>query len=145
VRRFLFDTTVFVYARGRPHRYREPCSAIIADQVAGRLAGEAAAELIREYAHQRYRQIGDRWDAVRMARDIAKMCRLHAASEADMMRALELYERHPRIETTDAVFAAVALNRGIDAVLTSDRGFDGISGLERIDPLDTEAVAALGR
>jgi hypothetical protein len=29
-------------------------------------------------------------------------------------------------------------------VLTSDRGFDGISGLERIDPLDVEAVAALG-
>jgi uncharacterized protein len=144
VRRFLFDTTVFVYARGRPHAYREPCAAIIKDQIAGRLAGEAAAELIREYAHQRYRQTGDRWDAVQMARDIAAICRLHAADATDMLRALELYERHPRMHTTDAVFAAVALNRGIDAVLTSDRGFDGISGLERIDPLDVEAVAALG-
>jgi uncharacterized protein len=145
VRRFLFDTTVFVYARGGPHPYREPCSAIVADQVAGRLAGEAAVELIREYAHQRHRQTGDRWDAVQMARDVAAICRLHPAGEADMLRALELYERHPRMETTDAVFAAVALNRGIDAVLTTDRGFDGIPGLERIDPLDGDAVAALGR
>jgi uncharacterized protein len=144
VRRFLFDTTVFVYARGRPHPYREPCLAIIADQVAGRLAGEAVAELIREYVQLRHRQTGDRWDAVQMARDIAAICRLHAAGEADMLRALELYEGHPRLGTTDAVFAAVALNRGIDAVLTSDRGFDGIPGLERIDPLDAEAVAALG-
>ena len=145
MRRFLFDTTVFVYARGRPHRYREPCSAIVAEQVAGRLAGEAATGLIREYAHRRYRQTGDRWDAVQMARDIAAMCPLHPASEADVLRALELFERHEGLGTTDAVFAAVALNRGIDAILTSDRGFDGIGGLERVDPLDADAVAALGR
>jgi predicted nucleic acid-binding protein len=144
MRRFLFDTAVFVYARGKPHALRDPCSAIVADQIAGRIAGEAAVGLIREYAYQRYRQTGDRWAAVQMARDLAAICRLHATGESDVLRALELYERYPRLDSTDAVFAAVALNRGIDAVLTPDRGFDGISGLERVDPLDNDAVAALG-
>jgi uncharacterized protein len=43
----------------------------------------------------------------------------------------------------DAIFAAQALNRGIDAILSPDRGFDSIPGLERIDPADAEAVATL--
>jgi uncharacterized protein len=145
VRRFLFDTAVFVYARGRPHPLREPCSAIIADQIDGRLAGEAAVGLVREYVHQRYRQTNDRWEAVQMALDVARLCKLHAVGVDDVLRALELYEHNPRLGSTDAVFAAVALNRDIDAVLTPDRGFDGIPGLQRIDPLDTDAVAALGR
>ena len=43
----------------------------------------------------------------------------------------------------DAIFAAQALNREIDAILSPDRGFDGIDGLQRIDPADVEAVASL--
>ena len=145
MRRFLFDTAVFVYARGRPHELREPCAAIVAGQVAGRLAGEASVAMLHEYAHQRFRQTRDRWDAVRMASDLAAICRLHPVAEADAVRALELYEAHAALGSTDAVFAASALNRDIDAILSPDRGFDGIPGLERIDPLDAAAVAALGR
>jgi uncharacterized protein len=145
VRRFLFDTAVFVYARGRRHELREPCAAIVKDQVAGRLAGEASAAMLGEYLHQRFRQTGDRWDAVRMASDLAAICRLHPVGEADALRALELYEAHAALGATDAVLAAAALNRGIDAIVTPDRGFDGIPGLERIDPLDSAAVAALAR
>jgi predicted nucleic acid-binding protein len=144
VKRFLFDTVVFVYAVGGPHPYREPCRAIVEAQVAGAVAGEAAADLIREYADQRFRQTRDRALAARSARRVAGICRLHGANDADILRALDLYEQHPGMGTTDAGFAAVALNRGIDAILTSDRHFDGIPGLERIDPLDAEAVAALG-
>jgi predicted nucleic acid-binding protein len=43
----------------------------------------------------------------------------------------------------DAIFAAQALNRGIDAILSTDKDFDGVPGLQRIDPADTDAVAAL--
>ena len=145
MRRFLFDTAVFVYARGAAHALRDPCAAIVAGQVHGRLAGEAAVTILHEYAHQRWRQSRDRWDAVQMARDLAAICRLHPVGENDAVRALELYEQHAGLGATDAVFAAVALNRRIDAILTPDRGFDGIPGLERIDPLDAAAVAALGR
>jgi len=41
------------------------------------------------------------------------------------------------------VTAATALNRGVVAILSADRDFDGVSGVERVDPADTTAVAAL--
>ncbi len=50
---------------------------------------------------------------------------------------------HEDLGARDAVFAALAINRGIDAILTTDRAFEGISGLERIDPADERAITRL--
>lgn len=60
-----------------------------------------------------------------------------------MQRGIDLFETHTDLDARDAVFAALALNRGIDAILATDRAFDGIDGLERIDPTDERALAAL--
>ncbi len=43
----------------------------------------------------------------------------------------------------EASFAAVALRRGIEVILSADRAFDEVPGLERIDPSDDAAVEAL--
>jgi len=43
----------------------------------------------------------------------------------------------------DAIFAAQALNHGIDAILSTDRDFDDVPGLERVDPADAAVVAKL--
>ena len=60
-----------------------------------------------------------------------------------MERALDLWSGYERLDVRDAIFAAQALNRDIDAILSPDRDFDDIPGLERIDPADAEAVAGL--
>ena len=52
-------------------------------------------------------------------------------------------ETNPRLDARDAVFAAVALNRGIDVILATDRAFDEVDGLKRIDPADERALATL--
>jgi uncharacterized protein len=141
VRRFLFDTGVFLYALGGEHRYREPCRAILREMRSGRLAGEASVELIHEFAYVRCRRRGTRSDAAESARDVAGICTLHTVGVDDVERALDLWCEHERLDMRDAIFAAQALNREIDAILSPDRGFDGIPGLERIDPADTSAVA----
>lgn len=141
-RRFLFDTSVFVYAIGGEHPYREPCRSILSALRNGDLAGEASVELIHEFAYVRCRR-NTRGDAAHWARRISRACRLHPVADADMERALELWTEHERLDMRDAIFAAQALNRGIDAILSPDRGFDGIPGLERVDPADAAAVAAL--
>lgn len=143
MRRFLFDTGVFVYALGGEHRYREPCRAILREVQSGRLAAEASVELIHEFAYVRVRRAGDRIDATRAARTIARTLSLHTVEQRDMERALDLWSEHERLDVRDAIFAAQALNRGIDAILSADVDFDGISGLQRIDPADAEAVASL--
>jgi uncharacterized protein len=143
VRRFLFDTGVFVYALGGEHRYREPCRAILREVRGGHLAGEASIELIHEFAYVRSRKVVARPDAVESARDVAGICTLHTVGPDDIERALDLWCAHERLDMRDAIFAAQALNRDIDAILSPDRGFDGIPGLERIDPADADAVARL--
>ncbi len=143
MRRFLFDTSVFIHALGGEHRYREPCRAILIEMRGGRLAGETSIELVHEFAYVRCRRGVARSDAAESARDIADMCLLHAVGRSDVERALTLWCEHERLNMRDAIFAAQALNREIDAILSPDRDFDGIAGLERIDPADAKAVATL--
>jgi uncharacterized protein len=143
VRRFLIDTSVFIYALGGEHPYRDPCRAVMDDGAQGLIAPEASVEMIHEFAYVRSRRGIARGDAVRDARDIAATSRLHVVEPSDMTRALELWREHERLDMRDAIFVAQALNRGIEAILSPDRGFDEIPGLQRIDPADASAVATL--
>jgi uncharacterized protein len=143
VRRFLYDTNVFAYALGGPSPYRDACRAIVEHAADGRLDGEASADLVQELVHQRMRQTGDRKLAVATARRVRTLCRLHEVQAADVALALTLFETHASLTARDAMLAAVALNRGVEAILTADRDFDGIPGIERVDPLDDDAVAML--
>lgn len=145
MRRFLYDTSIFIYATGREHPYREPCRRILEMAEAGQLIGEASADLVQELVHQRTRRTGDRAESAEAARAAAEVCRLHPLEPDDVLRGLDLFEAHPSLDARDAMFAALALNRGIDALLATDRAFDQVDGLERIDPADAEAVGALGR
>jgi uncharacterized protein len=143
VRRFLYDTSIFVYALGREHPYKEPCREIVRRAAAGDLQGEASGDLLQELVHQRARRTGDRLEAARAARSVAKLAWWHPLEPNDVQRGIDLFETHDALSARDAVFAALAINRGIDAILATDRAFDGIDGLERIDPSDERAVATL--
>ncbi len=143
VRRFLYDTSIFVYALGSDHPYREPCREIVRRAAAGHLQGEASADLLQELVHQRARRTGDRRGAVEAARRVAKLAWWHPLEPKDVQRGIDLFERNRELDVRDAVFAALAINRGIDAILTTDRAFDEIDDLERIDPTDARTVATL--
>lgn len=143
LRRFLYDTSIFIYALGGDHPYREPCREIVRKATAGELQGEASADLLQELAHQRLRRTGDRVDAARSTRNVADLVQLHSLEPEDALRGIDLFETHPKLDARDAVFAALALNRGIDAILATDRAFDEIDDLERIDPANEQAVATL--
>jgi uncharacterized protein len=143
--RFLYDTAIFVYALGAAHPYRKPCRAIVERAAAGELTGEASVDLVQEFAHQRFRQTHDRAAAVDAARDVARLCRLHDLRRVDIVLGLSLYRENERLTARDASFAAVALNRGVALLLSPDRAFDDVPGLDRVDPADLEGVDALAR
>lgn len=141
--RFLYDTAVFVYAVGGEHPYRDPCRRIVERASAGELSGEASVELVQEFAHVRLRRTADRAESLRLASAVAELCRLHSFEPGDLPLSLTLLAQHDQLGVRDAVFAATALNRGLAAILSPDRAFEGIHGLRRIDPADDPAVAAL--
>ncbi len=140
MRRFLYDTNIFVYAVGRDHPLRDPCRRIVELASTDRLAGEASVELLHEYAHVRARSTRDRASAVREAHLIGTLCTLHPVMLSDVRLALTLFDGHPSLEARDAVHAATALNRDIDAILSTDKAFDDVPSLERIDPLEVERL-----
>jgi uncharacterized protein len=141
--RFLYDTAVFAYAYGAEHPYADPCRQIVDRAGAGELRGEASADLLRELLHQRFRRTRDRARAAREAAAAGELCLLHDVQPKDVQRALDLFADAESIGARDAVFAAVALNRGIPTILSPDRAFDEVPGLSRVDPADTPAVEAL--
>lgn len=141
--RFLYDTAVFVYAFGGEHSYKVPCKEIVRLAGTRRLRGEASADLLQELAHQRTRRTGDRENARYVARRVRSLCQFHSLEVEDVERGIALFEIHPRLDARDSVFAAVALNRGIDTILSPDRGFDEVGGLRRIDPADDAGVNSL--
>jgi uncharacterized protein len=143
VRRFLYDTSIFIYALGIEHPYRQPCRKIVEHAGARELRGEASTDLMQELAHQRFRRTRNRAQAAEAARMASRICKLHTVEPADVQRGIDLFEVHDDLDARDAVFAALAINRGIEAILATDRAFDGIDGLERVDPADDRAVATL--
>lgn len=109
----------------------------------GAIEGEVSVDLVQEFLHLRLRRMRDRHAAVEAARQVAILVALHDLTAAELTRAFVLCERHPHLDARDAMFAAIALNRGLSAVITADRGFDGIPGLRRVDPLDADAIEQL--
>lgn len=142
MKRVLVDTNVFLYALGGPHPYAEPCRRIVALAGDGGIDMEAPVDLVQEILHHRARRLGDRRRAATEALAAAALCRLHPVEPRDSSAAAELFADSDRLSARDAVFAAIAIRHGLDAILSADSDFDGLSGLRRLDPADPALVAA---
>lgn len=56
-----------------------------------------------------------------------------------------LFERHPALGAFDAVLAAVALNRRVEALVSADRAFREVPGLPWVDPGTPDVDRLVGR
>ncbi|WP_300013329.1 type II toxin-antitoxin system VapC family toxin [Pseudonocardia sp.] len=142
--RFLFDTAVFLYARGREHEYRAPCRELVRLCQHGSLTGEASVELVQEYAHVLRRRGLDGAVVRDEALAVGSLCLLHDFGAPELRTALGLVATSTGLGIRDAVHAATALRRGIGVIVSPDRAFDGVGGLDRVDPLDAARLLATG-
>lgn len=141
--RVLVDANVFLHALGNDEALRRACTEITDRLGDGELIGEASVLLVNEVVHVRNRRLGDRRQAVNNGLNAARLLTLHAIDERDVLAALELFMTHSRLDMSDAIQAAVARRQGLRVVLSTDRGFDDVPGLRRVDPADSAAVASV--
>ena len=87
----------------------------------------------------------DRDRVARQTARIAELCLVNELELRDWPLMLELLVAHPRLDARDAVYAATALNRGLEVVVSPDRDFDDVAGLRRADPADGETITRLRR
>ncbi|HET9199398.1 MAG TPA: type II toxin-antitoxin system VapC family toxin [Dehalococcoidia bacterium] len=133
--RFL-DANVLVYAAGRPHPLRESCQRVVDGIVQVPSDFLTSVEVFQEIIH-RYRAIrrwepeGRRifWRFIELLQD-----RVEPIYETDARNSALLAERYGRVQSRDLFHVAVMQRLGVTEIISTDRGFDAITEVTRIDP-----------
>ena len=133
------DTPVLMYAAGGEHPLREPCKVIVDRISEGELDSVTSVEVVQEILH-RYRSIRQMQGGTMLA---SKTMDLFAPvlpiTHALMRRVPALAERYPDLAARDLVHLATCIHEGIDEIVTTDRGFDQVREVRRIDPVELGA------
>ena len=129
------DTNIFMYLAGDDPARRIRCRSALHAAVERRVTLTTSAEVLQEILH-RYFSI-NRPDSARTGyRAATDICaEILPITERQTARALDLLAHHPRLSARDAVHVATMEDRGIRRILSTDRDFDALDLVERIDPL----------
>ena len=131
----VLDTSVLVYAVGVDHPLRDACRRLVELVLDGSLVARTTTEVIQEFAHVRSRR-RDRHDASALAYEFASLLQpLIVIDELDLRRGLELFEEHSQLGSFDCVLAAATMRRGADTLVSADRAFGEVAGLNALDPV----------
>lgn len=130
---FLVDANVLVYAVAGDE-LGERCRAILAAVAAGELDGVTSTAVLEELWHLELSgRIGNL--SGQTARALSLFAPPLPITAAIFTRALAI-EAPAELGANDRIHVATCIEHDIPAILTADRGFDAVSAIERIDPLD---------
>lgn len=131
------DVNVVMYAAGAPHPYKEPCKHILSDVETGVVAAAVNTEIFQELLY-RYSHIKLAEKGVQLCRDILKYpLTILPVTEAAIRSAIDLFDAHrvTGLKPRDAIHAATMKNNGITRSISTDKEFDHVDIVTRIDPL----------
>ena len=130
------DTNIFIYAAGGPHPYRDPCRKVLTEIESGRIDGNVDTELLQEvmyvYWYRKQLPVGLQY----VDRLLVLFPSPISVDKAVVAEAREVMASHPTLDPRDAVHAAVVIKRGLEGIISTDRGYDAIAGFTRFDPKD---------
>jgi predicted nucleic acid-binding protein len=75
-----------------------------------------------------------RADAASRVRPALSATGLRFASKDIVLRAIDIYAAYPQLDFEDALSVAHMEARGVDEIVSYDRGFDGVPGVMRVEP-----------
>ena len=133
---YFLDANVLMYAAGAAHPLREPCRDALTRAVDQEVSLVTDAEVLQEILY-RYFSIG-RGEVARAVYDSAiRLCdEVLPIDEGHTSRALELLLEHGELSPRDAIHAATMEVHGLERLLSTDRDFDALDQVERIDPAE---------
>lgn len=133
---YFLDANVLMYAAGAAHPLREPCREALTRAVDREVSLVTDAEVLQEILY-RYFSIG-RSEVARAVYDSAiRLCdEVLPIDERHTSRALEILLEHGGLSPRDAIHAATMEHHGLDRLLSTDRDFDALDQVDRIDPAE---------
>ncbi|OGB89266.1 hypothetical protein A2625_03770 [candidate division WOR-1 bacterium RIFCSPHIGHO2_01_FULL_53_15] len=133
---YFLDTNILIYAHGSAHRYKEPCQAILRLAASDELFGVTNTEVLQEILY-RYFSLGQRTIGIRIVENtLAVIHEVLPVEKADILLSVNLLNRYRHLNVRDAIHAATALRGNFKYILSVDKHFDKINGLQRVDPLE---------
>lgn len=133
---FFLDVNVPMYAAGKPHVYKAACAWVLTEVANARLDAVIDTEIVQEILY-RFGAI-ERWQTgVLMATNLLALVPVVLpVTAADMETAVALFGRYGPggVKARDVVHAAVMQNHQITHIISTDKHFDQIEGIVRLDP-----------
>lgn len=128
----LLDANLPMYLVGAPHPHKLDAQRLVERALS---AGERLvtdAEVLQELCH-RYTSI-DRRDMIQLAFDatLGLVDEVLPIDHEDAERAKDIVLRYTSLSARDALHAAVMARHGIEQIMSFDRGFEALPGIERL-------------
>lgn len=128
------DTAILMYAAGAEHPLRAPCRLILEAVGSRTIDAVTSAEVIQEVVH-RYTAIGRRSEGAELAaRSLDLFAPVLPLTHALVRRVPELVLRYPGLAARDVIHVATCLHEGLTDIVSTDRAFEAVTELRRIDP-----------
>jgi predicted nucleic acid-binding protein len=137
VTRAFVDTNVPLYAVGGESPRREPCRRVLTGIARGEIDGWTNVQVLQEVLHRCLQAArAGQPEALGGYDDFLTLFpgRVIPIDANDLVRARELAHEHEELPSADLVHLATMERHEIGSIITADRHFDGIKGLERLDP-----------
>lgn len=136
MKKYFIDTNIFIYAQGAEHKYREPCQIIMRLIASDEIYSVANTEILQEILY-RYSCLGKKNLGIQMVENMLSIIHeVLPVERADVILAINLLNKYHELNARDAIHSATALRNNFKYVLSVDKHFDRIKGLQRVDPLD---------
>ena len=135
--KIFIDTNIPMYAAGANHPFKRNCLGILesiaAEEIEAYTDTEVLQEILYRFFHIRQREAGFQvFDLfATIMNDKILPVRL---GDITLARLLAEKEETSRLSPRDLIHLAVMQNNDIGHIVTTDRGFAGISGIEVIKP-----------
>ena len=137
------DTNIPIYAGGKPHPNKKPCANVIMAMAKGEIQAVSSAEVLQEILH-RHSQTKERAKGIKMLHEFSELLSdIFPVTIKEVNLAATFLEKYPNIEARDAIHIATMLTNDIKLILSTDKHFDDIQRIKRIDPTDTEQLSKL--
>lgn len=126
------DSNIPMYLVGAPHPHTIDAQRALEQAISGGNRLVTDAEVLQEILH-RYRAI-DRLNAIQPAFQalLGVVDDVFAIEPRDVLAARDVLLGAPQLFARDALHVATMRRHGVSAILSFDRGFDGVAGLTRM-------------
>ncbi len=133
---YFLDVNVPMYAAGKDHPYKESCVWVLTEIANGRLDTVINSEIIQEVLY-RYGAIQQWQIGAQMAQNLLDLVpTVLPVTTNDMKTAVSLFDQHaPQgVKARDVLHTAVMHNHQLTHIISTDKHFDQIDGITRLDP-----------